>query len=70
MKEPLALKIARNLENDGKGCSCYAKSSRDCCCRNAIWAQDFIMDAAKELKRLHYINIELSNLLEKTSNTK
>ncbi len=56
--EPRALMLARNLESNGKGCSCYARNSSDCCCSNAIWAEDFILEAAKELRRLHDILIE------------
>jgi hypothetical protein len=51
--EPLALILARNLESNGKGCSCYARCSSDCFCPDSIWADDFLLEAAKELRRLY-----------------
>jgi hypothetical protein len=58
INEPRALMLARNLESNGKGCSCHARYSSDCCCPDAIWADDFVFEAAKELRRLHHILIE------------
>ncbi len=56
--EPRALILARNLESNGNGCSCYARNRSDCVCDTAIWADDFILEAAKELRRLHDVLIE------------
>ena len=54
-----ALEFADYLETNGEGCDCYARSRAECGCNDAKWPEDVVLEAAKELRRLHKANADL-----------
>ena len=43
--------VIRLREGDGQGCKCYADYWYECAC-DAIWAEQYILEAADEIERL------------------
>ncbi len=58
-----ALELADRLESGSEGCDCFALSRIDCGCPDAIWPEDFMREAARELRRLHGVNGDLLEAL-------
>ena len=59
-----AERLAEGLESYGQGCTCYANSSYECGCEDAVWPDYYTQDAAIELRRLHAENIALLKALK------
>lgn len=47
--------VTRLREGNGQGCKCYADYWYECAC-DAIWAEQYILEAADEIERLREQN--------------